>query len=339
MRAIVLVIDPDPIARARYRAALADGDWQLVVPDRVDSVRMPGEGVDVLIGSGVLHAASGHTEVLPHTAVGSHLRARVAASLEGTGGGRRPSAGPAGGGTLIDLTGADSPQPAVALGDGAGPLRCVFHEVVPVGGGPAVGYEALTRFVDGTDPQEGFRSADRRGWGVDLELHAIGAQLRAARDLPPDRWVAVNVSPRAVADARLADLLERVERPVVLEVTEHHPIDDYDAICRHVAALPGPPRVSIDDAGSGYASLAHVLALRPSFVKLDRSWITGIAGDLALQALVAGVRGFVTAIGAQLIAEGVETDADHAELAELGVDLVQGYLISRPARAEALRSA
>jgi EAL domain-containing protein (putative c-di-GMP-specific phosphodiesterase class I) len=94
-------------------------------------------------------------------------------------------------------------------------------------------------------------------------------------------------------------------------------------------------KIAVDDAGSGYASLRHILALRPAFVKLDLSWVRGIDVDEARQALVRGVCDFATRIGCQIIAEGVETEAEQRTLMEIGVELGQGYLLGRPHPVEA----
>jgi EAL domain-containing protein (putative c-di-GMP-specific phosphodiesterase class I) len=89
-------------------------------------------------------------------------------------------------------------------------------------------------------------------------------------------------------------------------------------------------RLAVDDAGAGFASFRHVLQLNPAFVKLDRSLVAGIDSDPAKQALVAGMRQFARATRCRLIAEGVETEAERAALAGLGVRLAQGYLLGRP---------
>jgi EAL domain-containing protein (putative c-di-GMP-specific phosphodiesterase class I) len=90
-------------------------------------------------------------------------------------------------------------------------------------------------------------------------------------------------------------------------------------------------RLSIDDAGSGFASLRHILRLEPAFVKLDRSWVHGVDGDPARQALIAGLRHFADQTGAQLIAEGIERVEERDTLLDLRVDYGQGFLLGRPA--------
>jgi EAL domain-containing protein (putative c-di-GMP-specific phosphodiesterase class I) len=91
-----------------------------------------------------------------------------------------------------------------------------------------------------------------------------------------------------------------------------------------------PFRVAVDDAGAGYASMKHVVELQPSLVKLDISLVRGIDQDPARQAMVAGMRFFADRAKCQLIAEGVETEAELSTLATLGVEYAQGYLVGRP---------
>jgi EAL domain-containing protein (putative c-di-GMP-specific phosphodiesterase class I) len=90
---------------------------------------------------------------------------------------------------------------------------------------------------------------------------------------------------------------------------------------------------AVYDAGAGYASLRHIIELRPRYVKLDRGLVTGINADPIRQALVAGMLHFASSIGVEIIAEGVETEAERLTLQELGVALGQGYLFARPAPA------
>lgn len=89
--------------------------------------------------------------------------------------------------------------------------------------------------------------------------------------------------------------------------------------------------LAVDDAGSGYASLRHILELRPAFVKLDRFLVSGVDPDEARKAMAPGIRHFVRAAGAFLIAEGIETEAELAMARSLDIDLGQGDLLGRPA--------
>jgi EAL domain-containing protein (putative c-di-GMP-specific phosphodiesterase class I)/DNA-binding NarL/FixJ family response regulator len=212
----------------------------------------------------------------------------------------------------------------------------VFQPLVRLADRAVVGYEALTRFRDGTPPDRGFAEAASAGMALDLEAATMAAALVAGRSLPGDAWICCNVSPALVLEGTvLRRLLGRGPRVVVLELTEHDPIEDYLAMTTALARLGPDVPLSIDDAGEGFASLRHVLALRPAFVKLDKSWIVGLHEDGSRQALVAGLSHFARATGCQLVAEGVEHPADLDAVAALGVHIGQGFLLGRPAPAPA----
>lgn len=143
-----------------------------------------------------------------------------------------------------------------------------------------------------------------------------------------------------VAGDGLRRLLAGAGRAVVCEITEHVAIEDYPALRSALGRLAGV-QVAVDDAGAGFASFRHILELRPSFVKLDRSLVMGIDGDPVRQALIARMRHFALAAGCQLAAEGIETDAELATLRELRIPFGQGHLVGgpQPVRAKGRRAA
>jgi EAL domain-containing protein (putative c-di-GMP-specific phosphodiesterase class I)/DNA-binding response OmpR family regulator len=211
-----------------------------------------------------------------------------------------------------------------------GAFEPVFQPIVDLKDGSIVGYETLTRFADGADPQMRFAEAARVGMGIELERATMEAALEVASGRLGDRWLGVNVSPSFLASGTPAPLMRRADVAIVLELTEHDPIADYNDISRAVHRLGNGVRLSIDDAGAGYACLTHVLSLRPAFVKLDRGWVTGIDTDPARQALVAGLESFASRTGSMLIAEGIETEAELECVRDLRVELGQGFLLGRP---------
>ena len=89
--------------------------------------------------------------------------------------------------------------------------------------------------------------------------------------------------------------------------------------------------LAVDDMGAGYSGLRQITSVRPDYLKLDRSLISGIDGDSERAALVGALAGYSKQVGSMLVAEGVETEAELAVVRELGVPLVQGYYFSRPA--------
>jgi EAL domain-containing protein (putative c-di-GMP-specific phosphodiesterase class I) len=169
------------------------------------------------------------------------------------------------------------------------------------------------------------------GLGVDLEVACIAAALDAADSLAPGCWLSLNASPDVIIHSRrLARLLAGRSRRIVLEVTEHIEIDDYPAVGRAAARLGPTVSLAVDDAGAGFASLRHVVELRPRFLKIDISLVRHVDRDVTRQAMIAGLRHFAGRAGCDVIAEGIEQRAELEMLRELGVTLGQGYLLGRP---------
>src|SRR5207249_836356 len=113
---------------------------------------------------------------------------------------------------------------------------------------------------------------------------------------------------------------------IIVEITEHAPIDDYDHFGTSLAELRAlGADLAIDDAGAGFASLRHILLLDPQFIKLDRTLIKSIATDRSRQALAAGLISFAAKTSATIIAEGIECQAEMDALRALGVSYGQGF--------------
>jgi PAS domain S-box-containing protein len=210
-------------------------------------------------------------------------------------------------------------------------FRPVFQPIVDITLNKVVGYEALTRYTDGSDPEALFVEAAALGLGVELERATLKASLEAATSLPESAWLDLNASPELIlAGGRLHSLLGKCRRRLVLEVTEHDAIVDYPAFRIAMANLGPTVEFAVDDAGSGFASLRHILELGPAFVKLDRWLIAGLENDEARQAMLVGMKHFARKTGCRLIAEGVESERDVAVLRDLDIRLAQGYILGRP---------
>ena len=213
-------------------------------------------------------------------------------------------------------------------------FKPVFQPIIELASGRPVGYEALSRFDDGTRPDVVFRKALLTGQERELEVATLHAACLAADELPADVFVSVNVSPRLILDGdALRTVLADRTHPIVLEVTEHEPIEDYAELRTAVAALGSDLRVAVDDAGAGVANFTHLVELRPQFVKIDRGLVHGVNADPTRQALIVALLHFAAATDCRVIAEGIETDAERTVLERLGVELGQGFLLGRPAPA------
>jgi EAL domain-containing protein (putative c-di-GMP-specific phosphodiesterase class I) len=212
----------------------------------------------------------------------------------------------------------------------------VFQPIVDMASGRPIGFEALTRFEDGTSPDVIFADAVAVGLGHDLEAATLTRSIEASSDLPAGPWLSLNVSAAFVLDGeRLASIVRQRTRPLILEITEYVAIDDYQAVRAAVAALGPDVRIAVDDAGAGVANFTHIVNLRPDFVKIDASLIRDVNADLTRQALIVGLLHFARATNCWIIAEGVETEAERITLSGLDITFGQGYLFGRPAGAAA----
>jgi EAL domain-containing protein (putative c-di-GMP-specific phosphodiesterase class I) len=209
-----------------------------------------------------------------------------------------------------------------------------LQPIVSLCSGRLAGVEALARFRDGRGPDAWFREARESGLAKELDELAFNAALTAFAALPESCYVSVNASPALIMDptfaAGLLDSALPLDR-LVIEITEHVAISDYDAVNAALNCLrERGVRLAVDDTGAGYASLSHVLQLRPDIVKIDRSLIARLATDPARRSLVTALVLLAMDIGATVTGEGVEEAAELDILATLGVDCAQGYLLARP---------
>lgn len=212
-------------------------------------------------------------------------------------------------------------------------LTLVFQPIVDLAGATIAGYEALARFPGTAGPDVWFAAAAEAGVAAELEALAIHKALAAVPSLPPDTFLTVNVSPHILGSAPVQyALATRPDlRRVVVELTEHTPVDDLAALRRQCDELRvRGALIALDDAGSGYSGLQQLAALRPQVVKLDRALVSDADTDPVRVALAEMLGEFAGRIDAWLLAEGIETQAELAAFAQLGVPLAQGWLLGRP---------
>lgn len=247
-----------------------------------------------------------------------------------------PSDGPA----LVD-----APDPATtspewllalraALNSDADP-RHVFQPIVDLRRGVVAGYEALARFSTPphAPPDVWFSIEPSHRLGTRLEAKSVARAIAARGDLPPNCFLSINVSPDALGSVELTHVLKEAGdlAGVVLEVTEHSRVADLGDLRRVLERYrDAGASIALDDAGAGYAGLQHILALRPEFIKVDRSLVADIDHDEAKRVLMETIGSFAARIDAWVIAEGIETHAELASLMQLDVPLGQGYLFGKP---------
>jgi diguanylate cyclase (GGDEF)-like protein len=219
-----------------------------------------------------------------------------------------------------------------------------YQPVVELRSGRTVGIEALARWnhpTIGRIPPDRFVAlAERTGlsreldrWAIARALREAGA-LRAKGALPATAYVAVNLSPRHLADVGLEDHLSActaaaglAPEQVMLEITE-----------RAIMAEPEPAiallrrlrergyAVAMDDFGTGHSSLSHLHSLPVSTLKIDRSFVADICRDHNARAITTSIVDLARAVNVTVVAEGVETLEQAQLLEQLGCDTGQGWL-------------
>src|SRR3954447_9721713 len=210
-------------------------------------------------------------------------------------------------------------------------FRLVYQPIVHLDSGIIAGVEALCRFSDGRSPEHWFQECEHLDLAASLDLAIIE---RALADIPrlPDGYLSINLSPSTLRDPRLAQLLRAPGVPtnrIVVEVTEHARVNDYLEAQRVLGALrKGGIRVAVDDAGAGFATFRHILQLRPDIIKMDQSITRDIDTDPARRALATALVIFAGEVGASVVAEGVETQAEMNVLAGAGIYRAQGFAIA-----------
>ncbi|MCU1376040.1 MAG: hypothetical protein JWO68_3326, partial [Actinomycetia bacterium] len=225
-----------------------------------------------------------------------------------------------------------APRPDVAALLRPGGIVAAYQPVVRLRDDEVIGYEALARMTGPPDQGPDIWLQDAAEQGIRAEVEVACLHAAVLHGLPPDdQLLFVNLSPSLLGDERVVAALESVSHRLVLEISEHVQVDDYDELARHLADWQDRGTlVAVDDTGSGYASLRHVLRLAPNFIKLDKSLVDGVGHDRSLRALVASFVAFARESGALVVAEGVETRDQLTVLRDAGVHLAQGYLLGRP---------
>lgn len=225
-----------------------------------------------------------------------------------------------------------------------GEFHLVYQPVVTLSDDRIVGFEALIRWdhpVRGSVPPASFIPlAEQSDQIVAIGRWVLDEACREAATWTDDHHVAVNVSSVQLRSPRLLDhltsALEASGLPagrLEIEVTETALIDSGEQAGEILAAVRAlGVKVAMDDFGTGYSSLSHLRQLPFDRIKIDRSFVANATSDPSSLAVLKGVVQIGRDLGVATLAEGVETEGQRALLRSLGCDLVQGYLIGRPAR-------
>lgn len=213
-------------------------------------------------------------------------------------------------------------------------LRMVYQPIVDLASRKVVAMEALARFdvTPVRSPDIWFADAEQVGLLVELEIAAIRAAIKRIEMLPEDARLSVNVSPGTLMSMSASVVFGDVDYSrMIIEITEHAAVDDYEGLAaalrttREAGAL-----LAVDDFGSGFASLRHILRLDPDLIKLDVSLTQSIDTEIKKEALAAALATFGSKIGMTLIAEGIETENELNALTAMGISWGQGFYLGVP---------
>ncbi len=235
-----------------------------------------------------------------------------------------------------------------------GQLHLAFQPIVATRTGSIVGVEALVRWLHPTlgviVPKRFIPLAEESNLIVEIGSWVLDEALREiahCRSLPglENLRVSVNLSAAQLGDEMLVEHVGRAlatnrlpGSALCLELTETVVMGDPEAALGAFAALRRlDVQLAIDDFGTEYSSLAYLQRLPVDTLKIDRSFVVGLGEpDSAADTLVAAIVAIARALGMETIAEGVESVDQARRVAALGCDAIQGYLYSRPVRADQL---
>ncbi|MDD1969007.1 EAL and GGDEF domain-containing protein [Pseudomonas putida] len=221
-------------------------------------------------------------------------------------------------------------------------LSSLFQPIVSLSDRRILGYEALTRGPSNSalhSPVSLFAVARQAGRLSELEMLCRESACRRFSEQKLDGKLFLNISPESLLEpshppGQTLQLLQRYGIPpsqVVIELTEQTPTDDFELLYNALYHYRDMGfSIALDDLGAGYSSLRLWSELRPDYVKIDRHFIDGIHQDAVKREFVGSILQMAKASRALVIAEGIELAEELAVLIDMGVDLVQGYLLCRP---------
>jgi diguanylate cyclase (GGDEF)-like protein len=222
-----------------------------------------------------------------------------------------------------------------------GPLTTMFQPIVDLSDGAVMGYEALARpegFAAMDSVEAVFEAARTGGQIRDLDWVCRKHAVEEAKHLPADVPLFLNISAAALLDPvhgvdQMLLLLKAVDRPpstVVLEITEHERIRDYDALASVLASYRAEGiRFALDDVGEGHSTLELLAASSSEYLKLGRS-LTMTSTRVGSRAAMDATMAFARVSGAMVIAEGVENEFVADLMKAGGIRLGQGFGLGRP---------
>ena len=222
-------------------------------------------------------------------------------------------------------------------------LSALFQPIINLSDGTILGYEGLIRGPADSplhSPINLFGVAKQEGLTLELEMlcRQIVLESFVTQNLPGNLFL--NVSPEALTDLSFKDgqtlaYLEHLgmdPKRVIIEITENQPIFDFDNMRNALLHYRNMGfQIALDDLGQGFSSLRLWSELHPEFVKIDMHFVQGVNTDPLKQQFLKSIQQIAQSAGTQIIAEGIETDAEFRVIRKIGIDCGQGYFIARPA--------
>jgi EAL domain-containing protein (putative c-di-GMP-specific phosphodiesterase class I) len=225
-------------------------------------------------------------------------------------------------------------------GDG---VAMAVQPIVDLRSGSIHAYEALARFSEpGGDgsPLHWFELAEELGQRAALERTCLRLALELFARRPPGVRLSVNLSAPVLLDPLTLEMLAASARRrfegldgLIIEITEETLVHgDQQMRVAFESLRARGACLAVDDMGAGYAGLRQITTVCPSYLKLDRSLVSGVDSDAERSALVGALTGYSKQVDSLLVAEGIETAAELRALQRLGVPLAQGFYLSRPGK-------
>ena len=214
-----------------------------------------------------------------------------------------------------------------------------FQPIIDSHTGEIVAYEALMRTPPeiGMTPLEVLEIAEKTNELYSIEKATMFNTLRYMHEnisMFDGKKLFVNaISAHILKEedwAELKALYGDISSGIVIELTEHTEVSDADLAHIQNRIKQEYMKLAIDDYGTGYSNTSNLLRYKPDFVKLDRALISEIDTKPSMQKLVAGLIDFMHTNSIMVLAEGVETLDEISTVIKLGVDLIQGYYVSKP---------
>ncbi len=221
-----------------------------------------------------------------------------------------------------------------ALRNGEG-LYAARHEIMSLASERVLGYEYLSRcslpVFDG--PTDFFRVAAEAGSLAAVDVRCFETCAASSQGVE-GVWHHLNLYPSTLMDAdpeRLLALLPGDPKRYCIEINEQQILGDPSELLDAVSVFrDAGVRIAMDDVGFGRSCMESLIVLEPDVVKIDRTFVTGITGCTKRVHSLKRLLALLESLGAEVIAEGIETQADRKALMELGVVYGQGYLWGMP---------